>query len=169
MKRPLALRLAPLALLAAWPAAAHVTLHPAEAPAGAYQRLSFQVGHGCAGAATTAIEVTLPEGVTTARPMPKPGWNLAIETRRIERPMVGAPGPVREAPASISWRGGPLADAHYEEFVMLIRTPDQPGETLAFPVIQRCEQGRQNAWTELADAANPRPRQPATLLRLAPR
>ncbi len=142
--------LALLIAASATPAAAHVTLEPTEARPGAYTRLAFQVGHGCsAGAATTAIEVALPAGMTVARPMPKPGWEIAIE-----------PG------ASIAWRGGSLPDAYYDEFVMMVRTPDRGGEALAFPVTQRCGD-TVAAWTELASAAAPRPRFPAPVLQLA--
>ncbi|MDB5416216.1 MAG: nuclear export factor [Rubritepida sp.] len=162
-------KLLALLLVAASPAAAHVVLDVAEAPAGSYSRIAFRVGHGCAGAATTAIEVTLPEGVTMARPMPKTGWEIAIEMRAIARPVPGAHGLVREAAGSIAWRGGPLPDAQYDEFVMLIGTPDRAGETLVFPVMQRCEGGATAGWTEVADAAHPRPRNPAPTLRLGAR
>jgi uncharacterized protein YcnI len=163
MKRLVAL------LLAATPAAAHVTLDPGEAPANSFARIAFRVPHGCQGAATTAIEVTLPEGVTMARPMPKPGWALEVEVRPLARPFPGPHGLLRESPAAIAWRGGPLADAHYDEFVMMVRTPDRPGETLRFPVMQRCEGGASHAWTESPTPENPRPRSPAAEMRLAPR
>lgn len=162
-------RLLALLLVAAAPAAAHVVIEPAEVPANSYARIAFRVGHGCAGAATNAVEVTLPEGVTSARPMPKPGWIIVIEMRALPRPVSGGHGLVREAPASITWRGGPLPDAYYEEFVLMIRAPDTAGATLAFPVMQHCEGGAQHAWTEIADAAQPRPRSPAPMLRIGGR
>ena len=78
----------PTAILAAGafcalPAAAHVTLDPTAAPAGSYVRAAFRVPHGCAGAATTRITLDLPEGIYSAKPMPKPGWRLTIERRRL--------------------------------------------------------------------------------------
>ncbi len=142
-------------LLLAAPAAAHVTLQPPEAPANAFARITFAVPHGCAGAATVAIEVTLPEGVSAARPMPKPGWEIATELRPLARPVAGPHGLIREAPASIAWRGGPLPDAHYEEFVMLVRTPDRPGETLRFAVAQLCEGGARADWSGEAGSRLP--------------
>jgi copper(I)-binding protein len=144
MKKLLALLLA-----TATPAAAHVTMEPTEALPASYTRLAFRVGHGCGGAATTAIEVGLPAGMTIARPMPKPGWEIAIEPS-----------------ASIAWRGGPLPDAYYDEFVMMVRTPDRGGEAVAFPVTQRCGE-TVAAWTQLAVAGEPRPRFPAPMLQLA--
>lgn len=168
MKRFITLMLVP-ALAWATPAKAHVVIEPAEVAAHSYARLAFRVGHGCGTAATIAIEVALPEGVSMARPMPKPGWDIAIERRPLARPVSSGHGLVREAPASIAWRGGPLPDAHYDEFIMMIRAPDQPGTTLVFPVVQRCEGGAQHAWVELAEPGQPRPRSPAPTLRLGAR
>lgn len=168
MKRFIALMLVPF-LAPAAPAAAHVVIDPPEVAAHSHARLAFRVGHGCGTAATIAIEVTLPEGVSMARPMPKPGWEIAIETRALARPVSSGHGLVREAPASIAWRGGPLPDAHYDEFVMMIRAPDQAGATLVFPVVQRCEGGAQHAWVEVPEPGQARPRSPAPTLRLGAR
>ncbi|WP_207537332.1 YcnI family copper-binding membrane protein [Sabulicella rubraurantiaca] len=148
---------------AALPAAAHVTVQPPEVPAQSYARIAFAVPHGCAGQPTTAIEVTLPEDVPSARPMPKPGWETAIETRPLARPVPTAHGLVREAPATIAWRGGPLSDAYYEEFVMMIRTPDRSGEVLRFAVAKICTGGIRHDWSGEAGS-----RQPAATLRLVP-
>jgi uncharacterized protein YcnI len=67
----------PLAALscvaAARPAAAHVAMEPPEAAPHADVRAALHLPHGCGDAATTRITVRLPEGVTAARPMPKPG------------------------------------------------------------------------------------------------
>lgn len=157
---------AALLLALAAPAAAHVSIDPPQAGPNATQRVALRVPHGCAGQPTTAIEVTLPAGITTARPMPKSGWELAIEMRALDRPVAGGHGLVREAPSRITWAGGNLPDRHYEEFVMLIRTPDLPGETLAFPVAQLCAGGARHDWVELPTAETPRPRSPAAMLRL---
>lgn len=72
--------LAAFGLLAALsaPAGAHVVLDRAEVPAGTYARIALRVGHGCGGAATTALRVTLPPELASARPMPHPGWTIVI-------------------------------------------------------------------------------------------
>jgi uncharacterized protein YcnI len=131
------------ALLAAPLAHAHITVAPATAPAGAYQTLVFKVGHGCAGSATTGITVQLPEGVT-AKPMPKAGWTIAL------------------APREISWRGGPLPDAYYDEFTLQARLPDAPGR-LVFKVGQQCEKGRVD-WADV----DPASKTPAPVLEVVP-
>jgi periplasmic copper chaperone A len=125
------------ALFAAPLAHAHVTVAPATAPAGAYQTLVFKVGHGCAGSATTGITVQLPEGVT-AKPMPKAGWTITL------------------APREISWRGGPLPDAYYDEFTLQAKLPDTPGR-YAFKVGQQCEKGRMDWADTTAESKTPAP------------
>lgn len=72
--------IAMVALLAAAPAVAHVTLEGKQAPVGSYYKAVFAVPHGCAGSATTKIRVQIPEGVIGVKPMPKPGWTLDTVT-----------------------------------------------------------------------------------------
>ena len=154
------------------PAQAHVTLDPAAAPAGAYVRAALRVPHGCAGAATTGIAVEIPEGLFTARPMPKPGWRLTIGHRRLAAPARSPHGREVEAEvARIAWEGGPLPDDQYEEFVLLLQVPNEPGGVLVLPVTQSCEGGRVEAWVERpvpGQSAHDLPR-PAPAMRLTPR
>lgn len=171
--RPLRACLATLAaaLLAA-PAAAHVTLETQSAPANAHYKAVLRVPHGCGGAATIALRVRLPDGVLSARPMPKSGWRIALHRRPLETPLPdGHGGTLRDAVVEIAWEGGPLPDDHYDEFVLVFRTPDRPGETVYLPVVQHCEGGAVVAWVE-----TPAPgqritayRHPAPALRLLPR
>lgn len=160
------------ALPAGRPAQAHVTLDPTVAPAGGHVRAALRVPHGCAGAATTGIAVELPEGVYAARPMPKPGWRLTIERRRLAEAVRSPHGhEVEEEVARITWEGGPLPDEQYEEFVLMLQVPNQPGGTLALPVLQSCEGGRTEHWTERPAAGRPAHdlARPAPALRLLPR
>lgn len=147
-------------------ARAHVTADPAAAPAESYARIALRVPHGCAGAATIRVAVALPPSVTAARPMPKPRWRLATTLRALETPVPnGHGGWVREAVAEIVWEGGPLPDAHYDEFVVLLRLPALPGEILALPTVQGCEAGREVAWSE---PPAPGAARPVPVIRLLP-
>jgi uncharacterized protein YcnI len=167
MKRALliaALAAAPLA-----PATAHVTVEPAAAAPNATIRVTYRVPHGCGTAGTTRLRVVLPEGVTAARPMPKPGWTLTLVPRPDAPPPTGHGAAVELA--EVIWEGGLLPNAHYDEFVLRFRTPNTPGESLWLPVIQGCEGGLETAWTQV-----PGPGQritelptPAAQLRLNPR
>ncbi|WP_342117380.1 YcnI family protein [Pseudoduganella sp. OTU4001] len=112
------------ALLAATSAHAHISLEQREFAAGSYQKLVFRVGHGCSGSATTAVSVRLPEGFAAMRPMPKNGWQ------------------VERSAGSLIWRGGPLPDDFYEEFVMFGKLPAAGSHT--FKIIQSCQAGSAN-------------------------
>ena len=151
------------------PARAHVTLETGQAPAHAYYRGTFRVPHGCEGAATTRITVRLPEGVTAARPMPKAGWTLTT-ARREDAPAPAGHGAAPEL-AAVTWEGGRLEDAHYDEFVIRFRLPDRPGETVWIPVVQDCEGGRSTAWSEVPAEGRRLSdyRHPAPAVRLLPR
>lgn len=147
-------------VLATAPAAlAHVSVAPKAADAGGYQVLRFGVGHGCEDQATTALRIEIPPGVASARPQPKPGWTLQIE--RAPGGEAGSSGAV----ASVTWRGALPAD-QYDEFLIQVHLPDQPGP-LPFPAVQSCG-AAEVRWTEPAPAGGPRPKRPAPTLLLTP-
>jgi uncharacterized protein YcnI len=140
-------------LAAAAPAAAHVTVQPSTAATGAYQVLRFGVGHGCGDkAATTALRIEIPAGVTVARPQPKPGWTVEIVR-------------AGDAVSAIVWRGA-LPPDQFDEFVILTRLPAEGGP-LAFPAIQSCG-AEENRWTEPPPAGGPRPKFPAPVVSVIP-
>lgn len=157
-----------LPLLLAASAQAHITLEQPEATAGGSYRAVFKVGHGCDGAATQEIVVTLPEGLRGAKPMPKPGWTLTTKRRPLKTPYDSHGKPVTDELAEVRWtaQGEALPDAWYDEFVLRATLPAAPGE-LAFAVRQVCTQGEWN-WAELPSAANPRPRAPTVRLKVVP-
>jgi len=131
-------------------AAAHITANPREATAGSWFRTALRVSHGCEGAATVAVQVTLPEGVISARPQVKPGWTIETKMRPIEPPVAGPHGMITETLDQVIWRGGPLPNAYFDEFGLSMRLPDEPGKTLYFPTIQECEDGT-SRWTEIPE------------------
>ena len=153
--RKTAAALAWLPLVAFVPASslAHVSLSHPTAEQGSYHRASFQVGHGCAGSPTVSLAVLLPAGVSGVRPGPKAGWQLDVET-----------APQGGEVQRVVWRGGPLDDRHYDEFVMRFKVTAAPGP-LWFRVEQVCAQGR-NDWTAVpASGTDTRGlKQPAALL-----
>ncbi|MDM5178321.1 YcnI family protein [Massilia sp. DJPM01] len=134
--------------LAAPLAHAHVTLEQTSASAGTYQKLTFRVGHGCKGSPTHTLSVTLPAGVEGAKPMPKAGWTLSGTARQL------------------TWKGGPLADAHFDEFAMQVKLPATAGKYY-FKVSQLCDEGRLD-WDAIPDASGARPASPAPVLEIVP-
>jgi uncharacterized protein YcnI len=136
--------------LAAMPAAAHVTIDPGQAQPNSTVRATFRIPHGCDGAAMTRLTIRLPEGVTQARPMPKPGWTLRLVPRADAASPAGH-GAAAEI-AEVIYEGGRLEDAHYDEFVLRFRVPDRAGELLYVPTVQECEGGKSAAWVEIPEA-----------------
>lgn len=141
-----------LAMLSASAAQAHVTLDTATGIAGTYQKLAFRVGHGCDGKATTGLTVTLPESATAAKPMPKAGWKIDVIDR--------------DALHEIRWNGGALPDAYFDEFVVQLKLPAEPGK-LYFRIVQQC--GKTSvAWDEIANEAGGKLKAPAPVLEVVP-
>lgn len=157
-------------LLSAGAASAHVTLEQPAAPAGSSYRATFKIGHGCDGAATQVVVVTLPEGLRGAKPMPKAGWTLTTIRRPLKAPDDSHGKPVTDELAEVRWTANSeadyLQDTWYDEFVVRTGLPAEPG-TLWFAVRQLCTQGEWN-WAELPSAATPRPRAPAVKLTVTP-
>jgi uncharacterized protein YcnI len=149
-------------------AMAHVTVQPADAPADSYAHLAFTVPHGCNGSATTALRIKLPEGILSAKPQMKPGWNVEIKTRKLDAPAQGPHGKsVTDVVDEVVWRGGTLPDNLYDTFGLIVRLPDKAGQNLYFPVVQECDLGVER-WIEIPSAGQgpDKLRAPAPVVRL---
>lgn len=136
---------------AALPAVAHVTLAQQSAPAGSYYKATFRVGHGCSGSPTQAVTVFLPEGFQGAKPMPKAGWQIDTTLTPLAKPYNSHGKLVKEEVSAISWKGGALPDAHFDEFALFGKLPaNNPGK-IYFKVLQECENGK-NEWFGIPEA-----------------
>ncbi len=169
MRFSFALPVALAALLVSTSAFAHVTLDAREAPTDSYFKAVFNVPHGCEGSPTTRIRVRIPDGVTSVKPQPKQGWDLATVKRKLATPTKGSHGEaITEAITEVAWSGGRLLDEHIDEFMMQIRLPNAPaGTVLYFPIVQECEKGI-TRWIEIPEP-NAKPgglKEPAPALRL---
>lgn len=151
------LRLAAAAafLAVAGAAQAHVAVQPGTATAGSYQVLRFGVGHGCDGKATTAVRIEMPPGLGSARPQPKPGWQLTIDH---------APGRP-DTVTAITWKGRLPAD-QFDELLIQMKFPDDPGR-LFFPATQTCG-ATVIKWTEVPASGGARAEHPAPAVTLSP-
>lgn len=142
---------AALAAPVALPARAHVSLEQASAAAGSSYKAVLRVGHGCNGAPTTGLTVRLPPGFRGAKPMPKPGWTVAIKQDALATPYESHGRRVTSDVTEISWtaagRDAWLADAHYDEFVIRGQLPSAAGP-LWFKVLQSCD-GAALDWSEV--------------------
>lgn len=140
-----------LLLAAGTPALAHVTLETRSAPAGGLYKAVLRVGHGCEGSPTTAIRVQIPAGVIAVKPMPKTGWTLATREADYGKTYDYYGHPLSRGVVEITWTGGSLPDAWYEEFVFRASLPAAaPGTVIHFPVVQECEKGV-HRWIEIPE------------------
>ena len=113
-----------LALAAPTAAFAHVTPNPNAVEAGSRPQVSFRVGHGCEGQATTALRIEIPAGVEEVRPRPAPGWKLEIAKDKDGHA------------TSVTWRGR-LPDDQFDVFEISFRAPAKEGK-LTFATLQTC-------------------------------
>lgn len=153
MKTPVTPKLIAACLLITGATAAfcHVVLQDSAAATGASYRATFKVGHGCDGAPTTGIRVSIPAGFRGAQPMPKPGWTLYTQVGKLAQPTTAHGKVFTEGILEIRWEANGPANAlpseFYDEFVLRGTTPSRPGP-LWFKVLQTCEKG-ENAWVEI--------------------
>lgn len=165
-----ATRVALLALaLTSTTAVAHITLETRSAPADSSYKAVLRVGHGCEGSPTVAVRVRIPEGVVAVKPMPKPGWELTTVVEPFVQPVAYFETTLTEGVREIAWRGGPLPDAWYDEFVFRAKLPNLPeGTVLWFPVVQECEKGV-HRWIAIPREGEPEPKEPAPGVKLLPK
>ncbi|WP_011579731.1 MULTISPECIES: copper chaperone PCu(A)C [Chelativorans] len=138
------------AALAIFPslATAHVSLEQQQAAPGTYKAV-LSIPHGCGGEPTISVRVELPEGFIDAKPVPKPGWSIAIEEGNYARAYDLHGNEVSSGPVAITWSGGSLADEHYDEFAVRGRLANvEAGQRLYFKTVQTCPSGGKNAWVE---------------------
>lgn len=149
MKTKLKIGIALLVAGISAPAAAHIGIAVQEAPAGSTFKVVLVVGHGCAGAATTALRVQIPEGFYNVRPMAKPGWTIETVTGPYEKPFESHGTTLAEGVTEISWSGNELPDSQFDEFAFrgTFGAGLEAGTTFRFPVIQQCGD-LEDAWID---------------------
>lgn len=137
--------------LTAVAALSHVVLDEPVAAAGASYRAVLRVGHGCDGASTNAMTVTIPAGFVGAQPLVKPGWNISTKIGKLAEPYEMHGTKVTEGVQEITWTAkspeNAIPNALADEFVFRVTTPKKPGATW-FKVVQGCDKGS-NEWVEI--------------------
>jgi len=154
-------------------ASAHVTLETSSAPVGAPYKAVLRVPHGCEGSATISVRVRIPDGMIAVKPMPKSGWKIDTVIGKYGKTYSYFHGAkLSEGVTEISFSGGNLPDAYYDEFVFsgFLAGDLEPGATVYVPVVQECEKGV-HRWIEIP-AAGKSSRdypEPAPALKLLPK
>ncbi|CAN7355421.1 YcnI family protein [Microbacterium maritypicum] len=130
---------AALALAVPTMAGAHVGVSPDEIAAGDHGVLTFSFSHGCENSPTTALRITMPEGLASVSPTMDSDWDIQVE--RGDDGLVSAVTYTAVTPVPTDLRGAVSMGVGLDE-----TTPD----TLAFPVVQQCVEGS-TEWTQIAE------------------
>ena len=159
------------ALLAA-PAAAHVTVQPAEAPKGGFVKLTFRVPNESETAGTVKVEVRFPLDTPLAAVRIKPlaGWTADVETVRLPAPVRTDDGEVTEAVRSIVWTAQPgirVGPGEFAEFEVSGGPLPNSTDQLVLPAAQTYDDGRVISWIDPPPAPGAdEPEHPAPVLKL---
>jgi len=111
-------------------ARAHVSIASGLAFANTTQEVVFGVGHGCAQADTVAVQVEIPAGVGSVRPIASGFGQVDVET--------DASGAV----VAVTWQKDDSSvldsDQQYYKLTLRLKVPSAPFSTIYFPAHQTC-------------------------------
>jgi len=128
-----------LVLAAPLAAHAHVGVSPDAVEPGGSSVLAFSFTHGCDNSPTTALRITMPDGLASVSPTVDALWDIDVE--RGDDGLVSAVTYTATAPIASGLQGTAR---------MAVQLAENAVGTLAFPVEQQCETGS-HAWTEIAE------------------
>jgi uncharacterized protein YcnI len=161
--RSMTIAAAALAASLALPAAAgaHVTIQPAEAPAGGFARLDVRVPDEDPSKATTKVEVQMPPGFAEASYEPAPGWRVAVAKRKLATPVKTDEGDtLTEEVSRITFTatGKGIEPGEFQDFGLSVGLPDRPaGTKLTFKALQTYDGGRVVRWIGAPGSDEPAP------------
>ena len=143
-------------------AQAHVTLQPAEAPAGGFVRLDVRVPSERDDAATRKVVVELPPGFASARYEPVPGWRIAVSNRKLATPVTSEGETQTEEAGAITFTatGGNdgIEPGQFQDFGISLRMPERAaGTKLTFKALQTYAGGEVVRWIGAPDSDEPAP------------
>ncbi|WP_380165013.1 YcnI family protein [Jannaschia sp. R86511] len=141
-----------VALATAPSASAHVGVSATTTEAGAYTVVTVSVPHGCEDSATHTVTIQVPEQILSVTPTVNPSWDVEKVMVTLDEPVDdGHGGEYTERVGEVVYTTDtPLPSDLRDSFELSLKLPDLPGETLAFPTVQTCEEG-EAAWVQLSD------------------
>jgi uncharacterized protein YcnI len=160
------------AFVSATPAAAHVAVSPTAAEQGGSTRIAFRVPTESDTAATTKVEVFLPENapVASVSTLPVPGWTATVQRRKLSTPIEVHGAPVDEVVASIAWTatgGAAIKPGQFQEFPISLG-PLPTVDSMVFRTLQTYSDGTIVRWIDPPEASGTEPENPAPVLKLDP-
>lgn len=158
MKRLITAAVAACALVAAAPAAAHVTLQPKEVPAGEFKRLDVRVPNEKDDASTTKVEVQFPPGFIFITHEPVPGWRTEVKMAKLDKAVEAFGEQFTEQVGTVTFtaeRGQGIKPGQFRDFGLSVGLPAKPGTTLTFKALQTYSDGEVVRWIGPPDAEKP--------------
>lgn len=149
------------ALLLPTAAQAHVTVQPTEVPAGSFSRVDVRVPNEEEDAATTKVEVEMPDGFIFASYEPVPGWRTVVKDEQLSEPVEAFGESYETQVKTITWTAASDADGiqpgQFRDFGLSVGIPEQyaEGDALAFPAIQTYDNGDVVRWIGGPDSEEP--------------
>ena len=125
-----------LALSAPLAASAHIELDASATAPASLSVLTFAVGHGCEGSATTALAIRFPADVQAVKPTLAPGWSVAEQEAGDGTTVTYT----ADAPLPDALRATVQVEA-------LLPVDGAAGDVVAFPTLQTCVEGSTD-WAE---------------------
>lgn len=133
-------------------AGAHITANPSEAPSDSYATVRFDVGHGCEDSPTTQLKIKVPPSVASATPAVHPLWDVAIKEGRKNKVDLHGETITRGVSEVTYTAKKPLPSDRLDFFTLSVKLPaGKPGESVAFPTVQKCAKG-ETRWIQVPAA-----------------
>jgi uncharacterized protein YcnI len=150
------------------PAAAHVTIQPSEAKQGGFATVFVQVPNEKADAATTQIELTLPEDhpIAYVSVEPVPGWTITPQRSTLATPIKAEGGEITEAVTKITFSGGRIEPGQFQRFPISVGPLPTDTDELVFKAVQTYSDGEEVRWIDVGATHDDEGAHPAPTLAL---
>jgi uncharacterized protein YcnI len=155
-------------------ASAHVTLTSYEPVVqGSFAKIGISVPNERPDAGTVKLAVQMPEDQPMAfvSVQPKPGWDVATTTRKLDPPVEGEGTTISEVVDTITWTAtgeNQIAPGQFDMFWISVGAVPSDATELVFPAIQTYSSGEEVAWIQPVPASGEEPEHPAPTVAVVP-
>ncbi|MFB7463803.1 YcnI family protein [Streptomyces sp. NPDC056224] len=147
---------------------AHVGVQPGEATKGGYATINFKVPNERDNASTTQLEVNFPvdQPLTSVMPQDVPGWTVAVEKSKLDKPLTVHGKQINEAVTKVTWSGGKIEPGKFQQFPLSVGKLPENVDQMVFKAIQTYDNNEVVRWIEEAKEGAAEPQNPAPVLKL---
>lgn len=150
------------------PATAHVGVGPNTAEQGSFGVFNFKVPNEETDANTVKLEVAIPVdahmGYVSVQP--KAGWTYEVEKTKLDPPVKGKHGEIKEVVSKITWSGGEIKPGEFDQFTVSMGVLPSTVDSISFKTIQTYSNGVISRWIDEPLADGKEAEHPAPVLTL---